>query len=313
VEYYLALRRHKIPAALHIFQSGGHGFSMAEGMGSTENWPTLVHDWLEENHLLQKKLKALIVDGQNNHQSWKETTALLQEQLKATGIFTVDIARTPPTGADISGFNPNFSAYDVIISNYNGASWSKATQDNFEKYVHSGGGFVSFHAANNAFPEWAAYNEMIGLGGWGGRTEKDGPYVYYNDAGELIRDTSPGAGGHHGPQHQFTVTMRDTLHPITQGLPHEWLHEKDELYDHLRGPAKNINVLATAYSDAVTKNGTGHHEPMLMTIHYGEGRVFHTALGHAPYSMQGEGFITTLQRGAEWAATGRVASWDQDR
>ena len=34
--------------------------------------------------------------------------------------------------------------------------------------------------------------------------------------------------------------------------------------------------------------------------------MFHTVLGHADYSMNCVGFITTLQRGAEWAATGKV-------
>lgn len=307
VGYYLALRKHKIPASLHIFQGGGHGFSMAEGMGNTEKWPLLVEGWMEERGLLQPKLKVLIVDGQNNHNNWLEKTKLLQEQLEAAGIFQVDIARAPAAEADMASFQPNFSAYDVVVSNYNGAAWPEATRQNFEQYVRGGGGFVSFHAADNAFADWPEYNEMIGLGGWEGRNEKSGPYVYYNKEGEVIRDDSPGKGGHHGPQHEFTVTFRDTDHPISRGLPKEWLHSKDELYDQLRGPAKNFHILATAFSDDETKNGTGRHEPLLMTIHYGEGRVFHTALGHAPYSMESLGFITTLQRGTEWAATGQVS------
>ena len=45
---------------------------------------------------------------------------------------------------------------------------------------------------------------------------------------------------------------------------------------------------------------------MLMTLDYGRGRVFHTVLGHADYSINCVGFITTLQRGTEWAATGKV-------
>jgi type 1 glutamine amidotransferase len=45
---------------------------------------------------------------------------------------------------------------------------------------------------------------------------------------------------------------------------------------------------------------------MLFTVRYGRGRVFHTALGHAPEQMRSVGFIVTLQRGTEWAATGRV-------
>ena len=142
---------------------------------------------------------------------------------------------------------------------------------------------------------------MIGLGGWGGRTEKSGPYVYVNAEGELVRDETPGNGGNHGAQWEFPVVIRDREHPIVKDMPVEWLHAKDELYDKLRGPAKNMQVLATAESQV-----TGRHEPMIFTIGYGKGRVFHTPMGHAEYSQECVGFITTLQRGTEWAATGKV-------
>jgi len=138
---------------------------------------------------------------------------------------------------------------------------------------------------------------------------KDGPYVRWRNGG-FVRDTFPGRAGSHGPQHAFQVTIRNTEHPITKGLPAIWLHSQDELYSELRGPAENLTVLATAYADTAHK-GTGQNEPILMTINYGKGRVFHTALGHAmgnaPYpAMECVGFIITLQRGAEWAATGAV-------
>jgi type 1 glutamine amidotransferase len=191
------------------------------------------------------------------------------------------------------------------LSNYNGKRWPAQTEADFAAYVAGGGGFVSVHAANNAFPDWLEYNRMIGLGGWEGRNEKSGPYLYLNDAGSVVRDESPGAGGHHGPQHEFTIRTRDAQHPIMKGLPREWMHTKDELYDQLRGPAEDLHILATAYSSP-EHDGTGRHEPMLMTLRYGNGRVFHTVLGHADYSMKCIGFATTLQRGAEWAATGKV-------
>ena len=147
---------------------------------------------------------------------------------------------------------------------------------------------------------------MIGLGGWGDRTEKDGPYVYYNKDGKLVRDTTPGSAGHHGPQHEFVIEVRNPDHPITQGMPTKWLHTQDELYDQLRGPGENMEILATTFSSPEYK-GTDRHEPMLFTLSFGEGRIFHTPMGHADYSMECVGFIVSLQRGTEWAATGEVS------
>jgi type 1 glutamine amidotransferase len=253
----------------------------------------------------QEPLQVLLIDGQNNHQ-WQQTTPVIKQTLQGTGLFEVTVATTPPAGSDMSSFSPDFSAYDVVVSNYNGDMWGEATREAFEKYVGGGGGFVAVHAADNAFSDWHEYNRMIGLGGWGGRNEKHGPYVRWKeDLGKFTRDTSPGSGGTHGRRTPFLVVVRDSDHPITRGLPKSWMQNEDELYGKLRGPAENMHVLATAYSERET-NGTGEHEPILLTIHYGNGRVFHTTLGHDVTAMQGLAFQVTLQRGTQWAATGEV-------
>lgn len=248
-------------------------------------------------------LRVLLIDGQNNHQ-WQATSPLIRQILESTGRFQVDVATTPQDADQFASFLPNFSDYAVVVSNYNGEPWPAPAQQAFEKFVAAGGGFVSVHAANNSFPEWSAYNRMIGLGGWGGRSEKDGPYVRWRD-GQFVRDQFPGRGGSHGRRHPFLLIVRESDHPITAGIPGSFLQSEDELYGELRGPAENMHVLATAFSDQAT-GGTGEHEPLLMTVQYGNGRVFHTALGHDTTAIQGVAFQVTLQRGTEWAATGNV-------
>ena len=146
---------------------------------------------------------------------------------------------------------------------------------------------------------------MRGGGGGGARTPASGPYVYFDSEGKEIRDTSAGPTGSHGPQHAFPIVVRSPEHPITRGMPGEWLHARDELYDYLRGPAEKMQVLATAYS-AKEKGGSGNHVPMLITVNYGDGRIFHTPMGHDDAAMRCAGFATALVRGAEWAATGKV-------
>ncbi len=250
-------------------------------------------------------LKALIIDGQNNHSNWPETTLMMKTYLEQTGLFSVDIARTAAEGTD-EKFAPDFSNYKVVVSNYNGAAWPEQTKSAFARYVAEGGGLVVVHAADNAFPEWKEYNRMIGLGGWGGRNHDSGPRVYFDEeSGKLVRDASTGTGGSHGRQHPFLVVTREPNHPITRGLPKAWMHANDELYDRLRGPAEDMTVLATAWSGE-EMDGSGKHEPMMIVIAYGKGRVFHLPMGHGNDSMECAGFITVLQRGAEWAASGEV-------
>lgn len=280
-------------------------------------------------------INVLIVDGQNNH-AWKSTTPILKKILEEAKLFKVDVATAPekprppakpkdPNNQQLTTykealakyeaanaeykkamaqFRPTFSNYQVVVSNYNGDAWPKETQSSFVEFVAKGGGFVCVHAADNSFPEWPEYNAMIGVGGWGGRNEKSGPYIRLRE-GKFTRDESKGNGGSHGAQHAFVVEVHEKSHPIVAGLPTKWMHGTDELYDRLRGPAKNITVLATAYADK-GKGGSGEHEPMLMVIDYEKGRVFHTTLGHSDVSMKCVGFRTTFARGCEWTATGKV-------
>jgi hypothetical protein len=67
--------------------------------------------------------------------------------------------------------------------------------------------------------------------------------------GALVSDHSPGPAGSHGARIPFALTLRNRDHPITRGLPATWMHQGDELYASLRGPGRNMTVLATAHSD----------------------------------------------------------------
>ncbi len=248
------------------------------------------------------KIKVLLIDGQSkSHDNWREWSPVLLKQLDDAGLFLVDIATSPRKGESLDKFNPRFKKYDIVVSTYDGDIWPARTQRNLENYLAEGGGMVVIHAADNAFPEWEAYNLMIGLGGWGSRTSDAGSYVYLNNKGETILDNSPGACGQVGEINKYTVETLPVFHKITQDLPPKWMHAEDELFASLRGPAKGLGILATAYSTI-----TQRHEPVMLTVKYGEGNIFHTTMGHSKQSISCVGFMTTFVRGCEWAATGNV-------
>ncbi|RMD64165.1 MAG: hypothetical protein D6826_03140, partial [Alphaproteobacteria bacterium] len=290
-------------------------------------------------------LSVLIVDGRNNH-DWKVTTDALRATLKATGRFEVRVSTAPdplappqpraprstnaaaqaryqaaartfreltrPAGEKArtawSSWRPDFAAFDCVVLNFNGPMWPEPARKDFVDYVRNGGGVLLIHAANNAFSNWKEYNDIIGLG-W--RKAPYGKALKINDqTGKPYFDESAGNSGH-GSKHAFQITVRRPDHPVMRGLPTRWMHGRDELYHHMRGPAENLTVLSSAWSDP-KQRGTGLHEPVTWEVRFGKGRAIVTSMGHfwrgdrtwdALYCV---GFQTLVARSCEYLATGRV-------
>jgi type 1 glutamine amidotransferase len=253
-------------------------------------------------------IRVMILDGESGgpYHKWPLVTPVLKKQLDETRLFQTDVVTAPAADGDFGRFKPEFAKFQVVVLNYDAPDerWPADLKTSFEQYMNNGGGLVSVHAADNAFPGWKAFNDMIGIGGWRGRTEQAGPLWYYAN-GKVASDSTPGHAGSHGIRVPFQLTVREPNHPITKGLPGVWMHQGDELYAALRGPGRNMIVLATAHSDPAN-HGSGRDEPQLMVLSYGKGRIFHTTLGHDVNALSSVDFVTTFQRGTEWAATGAV-------
>jgi type 1 glutamine amidotransferase len=232
-----------------------------------------------------KPIKVLIITGDHGH-AWKETTPFLKEILTKAGM-TVDVTETP--AKDLTP--TNLAKYDVLLLNYKDTAkgapetrWSDENKKAFIDAVHGGKGLVVYHHASSAFVSGADFDkefEKAIAGGW--RKQ-----------------------GNHGKRHEFSVTVRKADHPITQGMPMEFMHSNDELYQNsVMFP--DSTVLATAFSDMKKDpKNTDKHEPVVWVATYGKGRVYENVLGHDVAAMTSPGFQTLLIRGVEWAATGTV-------
>lgn len=231
-------------------------------------------------------VRTLLLTGENNH-DWRRSAPFCRELLEERGPFAVDLVEDPEAVLE----DPEqVGDYDLFFLDYNGQTWSATARENFEDAVRDGTGVVALHAANNAFPGWDAYETMLGL---------------------LWRDEAS-----HGEFHDFEVEITAPDHPVTRGM--DDFEHPDELYHGLTNPQDaSYQVLATAYSDPET-GGTGQDEPVVLARRYGDGRVFHSILGHVwpgdpdedrgstMVTFENDQFQTLLVRGSEWAATGEV-------
>lgn len=253
----------------------------------------------------EKPVRVLIVDGYSNH-DWRLTTALIRGILEPSGLFTISVSTAPET-KDAPGWDewrPKFSDHDVVIQTCNDLggrpSWPQTVRDDFETFVRDGGGVYVWHAGNNAFADWPAYNQMIGLGwrkrdfGWAIAVGPDGR-LRRIPAGEG-RDTGHGA-------RLDTVVRRLGDHPIHAGLPREWLTPDIEVYFFARGPAEHIEVLSHGFDPQ-----TQDQWPLEWTVSYGKGRVYTSTFGHVwkgdtqPERMRCAGLHTVMIRALQWLA-----------
>jgi uncharacterized protein len=261
----------------------------------------------------RETLRVLIVDGVNNH-DWRSATAGMREILLRTGRFQVDVSTTPPREAlpaEWPSWTPEFSRYHAVINNFNGGEtekgllWPANVRSSLEAYVEGGGGLTVFHAGNNAFLSWQAYNDMIGLG-W--RKKTFGRGIRIGDHDEVIfipqgQGLDPG----HPPRMDFQIHVRNTHHPITKGMPKVWMHPSEQLTHGQHGPAEGLTILTYAASPVSHAN-----EPLDWVRNYGKGRVYTTLLGHTwanepSPDLDCVGFQTLFARGVEWTASGRVS------
>jgi type 1 glutamine amidotransferase len=219
-------------------------------------------------------IKVLLVTGDDVQpvHNWREVSAALREILIASGRFQVRICED--TGVLDSA--ATLGRYDlVLLAMYNAKTptLSAGAKENLANFVKGGKGLVISHLSSASFKEWEEFPKLCG------------------------RCWVMGKSGH-GPRAVFKARIAKTDHPITQGLAD--FEADDELYAKMQGDAP-ITVLVEADSDWSHKT-----EPLAFTVEYGKGRVFHETFGHDGKALSNPVVQKLIQRGCEWAATGKV-------
>ena len=219
------------------------------------------------------KIRVLLVTGDDvSVHKWGEVSQAIKETLESTGRFEVRICEDP----GVLDSATSLSRYDLVFLDFYNATTptvSDAAKENLVQFVKGGKGLAVAHLSSASFKEWDEFHKMCG------------------------RYWVMGTSGH-GPRGTFKARIANKDNPITRGL--EDFEADDELYAKLQGDGP-INVLVEADSDWSHKI-----EPLVFTVEYGKGRVFHEAFGHDGKAIRNPSVQKLIQRGSAWAATGKV-------
>jgi uncharacterized protein len=220
------------------------------------------------------KIKVLLVTGDDvlPYHDWHTVSQALKETLVSCGKFEVRVCED----AGVLDSAATLGRYDLVLLDYYNAktpTLSAGAKENLASFVKDGKGLVITHLSSASFKEWEEFHKLCGR------------YWVMGKSG-------------HGPRGVFKARITKTDSPITQGLAD--FEADDELYSKLQGDVP-ITVLLEADSDWSKKT-----EPLVFTVEYGKGRVFHETLGHDAKAVNNPTVQKLIQRGCEWAATGKV-------
>lgn len=216
----------------------------------------------------KERIRVLVVTGVDHPaHNWKTSAPAVRAVLEKDHRCEVRIIEDPELLADEEMFQ-----YDVVCLHFRNdrpLRREKQIRANLTKFVQEGRGLMVLHFACGAFGDWPQYSDLAGRV-WDKKNT-------------------------HDPRGPFTVKIVNTTHAVTRGLKEEFLTD-DELYICLAGE-RPLEVLATAKSRI-----TGKDHPMAFVFSFGQGRVFHSPLGHDARAIQMAGTAELLRRGCAWAA-----------
>lgn len=204
------------------------------------------------------RTKSLILISSKGAHDYKGNAAIMADFLFATGKIE------PTITEELSALeSPSIEKYDLCIFYTEFGNLTDAQKLGLMNFVASGKGFIGIHSASVSFMENPEYLAMLG-----------------------------GKFTGHSPYHEFTVSIKDKEHPITQGLSDFKI--RDELYYHDYDP--RVHTLCVALWEGIAW-------PMAWTKQWGKGKVFFLALGHDAAAFSDSNFQKLVIRGVDWVTS----------
>ncbi len=161
----------------------------------------------------------------------------------------------------------------VIFLNTTGDVLDPSQQDEFERFIQAGGGYVGVHGATDTEYDWPWYGKLAGA------------YFESHPNNPNVRSGV------------FRVLRKD--HPSTEGLPDRWERE-DEFYNfHSINP--DLNVLVDIDETTYEGGANGDNHPMSWHHEYDGGRAWYTAMGHTDETYAEPLFLQHLLGGIRYA------------
>jgi len=219
-----------------------------------------------------------LTGGQRSHHGYRDQALYLSHALEDTGRYEVTLVED---AAILE--TPAMRKYDLVIVNADRRDdefkFNEGQQKALLEWVKSGHGYVSIHGADNAAPDWIPeWRDMLG--------------GVFSHVGLPDSKTKLGT---------FQIKITRTDHPITKGMNDFEL--KDELYYNLQMKDQIEPLATTDYN--------GGTWPVAWTRTYGNGRVFHTPLGHRSFKpgsedpLQNPNLLKLVVQGVDWVAEGQ--------
>ncbi len=178
------------------------------------------------------------------------------------------------TATETSAFaDPSIADLSLIIPIYTMSKIEKEEAENLANAVRGGVGLAGHHGGmSDAFRESVVYQFMIG-----------GQWV-----------------AHPGDILDYTVDVTKPDDPIMAGIKPSFPYTSEQYYMHVD---PMIEVLATTtFSGEHAPWIEGAVVPVVWKHRYGQGRVFHSTLGHVAKEFENPNFATIMRRGINWAA-----------